>query len=112
MPTIFYVATLLVCFHGECTRFESAPYSKNIGVAQCEKMLRYTFQTQVGPYYDNIINFEKDKPEDIEIVYAGCDTTKRNPENDNDWKIVPESNKDLLPNLNDLQWQQQKGEEL
>ena len=55
MPDIFYVAMLIVCFHGDCTRFESAPYSKNIGVEECQKMLKYTFQTQVGPYYDDII---------------------------------------------------------
>ena len=98
MPDIFYVAMLIVCFHGDCTRFESAPYSKNIGVEECQKMLKYTFQTQVGPYYDNIIDFEKDKPEDVKITYAGCDTTQRRPEDSNDWKIIPDVNKDLIPN--------------
>ena len=47
MPEIFYVAMLIVCFNGDCTRFESAPYSKNIGVEQCQRMLKYTFQTQM-----------------------------------------------------------------
>ena len=111
MPEIFYVAMLIVCFHGDCTRFESAPYSKNIGVEECQKMLKYTFQTQVGPHYDAIIDFEKDKPEDIKITYAGCDTTQRRPD-DNDWKIIPDVDKDLIPNQNDLKWQQQKGREL
>ena len=112
MPEIFYVAMLIVCFNGDCTRFESAPYSKNIGVEQCQKMLKYTFQTQVGPYYDKIIDFEKDNPEDIKITYAGCDTTQRRPADDNDWNIVPDVDKDLIPNQNDLKWQQQKGREL
>ena len=31
-------------------------------------MLVYTFKTQVGPYYDKIIDFEKDNPEDIKLV--------------------------------------------
>ena len=111
MPEIFYVAMLIVCFNGECTKFESAPYSKNIGVEQCQKMLKYTFQTQVGPYYDKIIDFEKDNPEDIKITYAGCDTTQRRPEDSNDWKITPDVDKDLIPNPNDLRWQQKKGKE-
>jgi hypothetical protein len=77
MPDIFYVAMLIVCFHGDCTRFD----------------------------------FEKDKPEDIKITYAGCDTTQRRPE-DNNWKIIPDVDKDLIPNQNDLKWQQQKGKEI
>ena len=112
MPEIFYVAMLIVCFQVDCTRFESAPYSKNIGVEQCQKMLRYTFQTQVGPYYDEIIDFEQSVPEDLIIQYAGCDTTERRPETDNDWKIIPDIDKDLIPDQNDLRWQQQKGNEI
>ena len=113
MPEIFHVAMLLVCFHGECTTFESAPYAKNIGIEHCQKMLRYTFQTQVGPYYDEIIDFEKDKPEDVKIIYAGCDKTNRKPEEDNDWKITPNVDPNLhQENQDDLRWQQQKGREL
>ena len=108
MTEIFYVAMLIVCFHGDCTRFESAPYSKNIGVEQCQSMLKYTFQTQVGPYYDHIIDFEQSVPEDIVIKYAGCDTTQRRPEDSNEWKIIPDVDKDLIPNQNDLRWQQEQ----
>ena len=51
--------------------------------------------------------------EDIEITYAGCDTTQRRPDTDNDWRIQPNVNPELFaPDQNDLQWQQQKGEEL
>ena len=75
-------------------------------------MLRYTFQTQVGPYYDKIIDFEQSVPEDLIIQYAGCDTTQRRPETDNDWKIIPDIDKDLIPDQNDLRWQQQKGNEI
>ena len=113
MPEIFYVAMLVVCLHGECTTFESAPYSKNISADQCQRMLIYTFQTQVGPYYDKIIDFEKDNPEDIKIKYAGCDTTKRNPEDDNDWRITPNVDPELhSPDQNDLKWQQEKGKDI
>jgi len=113
MPDIFYVAMLIVCFHGDCVRFESAPYSNNIGVEQCQKMLKYTFQTQVGPYYDELIDFEKDQPEDIRIEYAGCDTTQRRPYTDNEWRIIPDANPEhIIPDQNDLRWQQQKGQEL
>jgi hypothetical protein len=112
VPEIFYAAILIVCFHGDCTRFESVPYSKNIGYEYCQKMLRYTFQTQVGPYYDKIIDFEQSVPEDLIIQYAGCDTTQRRPETDNDWKIIPDIDKDLIPDQNDLRWQQQKGNEI
>ena len=108
MPEIFYVAMLIVCFHGECTQFESAPYKKNISYEHCQKMLSYTFQTQVGPYYDKIIDFEKDKPEVVKITYAGCDVTDRRPEDSNEWKITPDVDKDLIPNQNDLRWQQEQ----
>ena len=111
MPTIFYVAILVACFQGDCVQFESAPYKKDKSSEFCQKMLTYTFQTQVGPYYDEIINFEKDQPEDIKITYAGCDTTQRRPD-DNNWKIIPDVDKDLIPNQNDLKWQQQKGKEI
>ena len=57
MPELFYVATLVMCLHGECTKFESAPYSKNIGAEHCMKMVEYVFQTQAGPHYENIIDF-------------------------------------------------------
>ena len=113
MPEIFQVAMLVVCLHGDCPKFESAPYQKNISADFCQQMLVYTFQTQVGPYYDKILDFEKDSPEDIEITYAGCDTTQRRPDTDNDWRIQPNVNPELFaPDQNDLKWQQQKGEEL
>ena len=113
MPEIFHVAMLVVCLHGECTTFESAPYSKNISADQCQRMLIYTFQTHVGPYYDKIIDFEKDNPEDIKIKYAGCDTTNRNPEDDNDWRITPNADPEhLIPDQNDLKWQQEKGKDI
>ena len=113
MPEIFHVAMLLMCFHGECTQFESAPYAKNISVDQCQNMLRYTFQTQAGPYYDKLIDFDVDTPEDLKIVYAGCDTTQRRPEEDNNWKITPNADPEVYRNdPNNLIWQQQKGEEL
>ena len=110
MPTIYFVASILMCFHGDCTKFESAPYSKNISMEYCQKMLLYTFQTQVGPYYDKIIDFEKDSPEDLRIVYSGCDKTGRTPEDSNDWKIIPNVDPELIiPEQNDLRWQQEQG---
>jgi len=113
MPELFQVAMLVVCLHGDCTKFESAPYQKNISADFCQQMLVYTFQTQVGPYYDKILDFEKDNPEDVKITYAGCDTTQRRPDTDNDWRIQPNVNPELFaPDQNDLQWQQQKGQEL
>jgi hypothetical protein len=74
MLEIFYVAIILVCFRGDCTSFESAPYSEDL--------------TQAGPYYDERIDFERDKPEDIEIMYSGCDRTKRNSKDSNEWRIT------------------------
>ena len=63
----------------------------------CKKMLTYTFQTQVGPYYDKIIDFDVDKPEEVKVMYAGCDKTGRTPENNsNDWKIVPNVDPEIL----------------
>lgn len=113
MPEVFKVAMLIVCFHNECTTFESAPYSRDLSADFCQKMLVYTFQNQVGPYYDKIIDFEKDKPEDIKIKFAGCDTTQRRPDTDNDWRIIPNADPEhIIPDQNDLQWQQQKGQEL
>ena len=41
-----------MCFQGDCTKFESAPYSRDLSLENCKKMLTYTFQTQVGPYYE------------------------------------------------------------
>lgn len=76
MITVFYIATLMVCFHGECTEFKSAPYSYDTSIINCTHMLERVFQTQVGPYYDNIINFDIDKPEDIKITYSSCDVAK------------------------------------
>ena len=113
MPEIFHVAMLLVCLNGECTTFESAPYAKNISLEQCQNMLRYTFETQAGPYYDKIIDFDVDKPEDIKIIYAGCDKTDRRPEEDNNWRITPNADPELYKNdPNNLIWQQQKGNEI
>lgn len=113
MPEVFKVAMLLVCFHGDCTRFESAPYSRDLSQEFCRKMLVHTFQTQVGPYYDKIIDFEKDSPEDIKITYAGCDITQRRPDTDNDWRITPNADPEhIIPDQNDLQWQQEKGQDL
>ena len=110
MPVIYFVASILMCFHGDCTKFESAPYSKNLSMEHCQKMLLYTFQTQVGPYYDKIIDFEKDKPEDLQIIYSGCDKTGRTPEDSNDWKIIPNVDPELIiPEQNDLRWQQEQG---
>jgi len=111
MPELFYVATLVMCLHGDCTKFESVPYSRNIGAEFCQKMLTYTFQTQVGPHYDKIIDFEKDNPEDVKITYAGCDTTQRRPDDfdGKDWRL--EQKIDPAPyidNPNDLRWQQQQ----
>ena len=113
MPVIYYVATIVMCFHGVCTQFESVPYAKNVSADNCQKMLVYTFQTQVGPYYDKIIDFDKDSPEDITIQYAGCDTTQRTPEDSNEWKITPDVAPELLvPDQNDLRWQQEQGEKI
>jgi len=110
MSEIFYVAMLLICFKGECTTFESAPYSKDLSEANCQTMIQYTFQVKAGPYYDNLIDFEKDKPEDIKIVYAGCDITDRK---DNDWKITPNVDPDIYKqNQNILQWKDQDGNDI
>ena len=111
MPEVFYVATLVMCLHGECTKFESAPYSRDISIQNCAKIIEYVFQTQAGPHYVNIIDFSKDKPEDIKIQYAGCDTTQRRPEDidGKEWRLE----KDIDPtpytnNPNDLRWQQEQ----
>ena len=109
MLEIFHVAILLICFRGECTTFESAPYSKDLSLENCERMLSYTFQTQVGPYYDNIIDFDKDKPEDIEIVDGKCDTTDRR---DNLWKITPNANPDLNEDKQENIWRLEREQEI
>ena len=107
---IFHLALLLICFHGECTTFESAPYSKDLSLENCERMLSYTFQTKVGPYYDDIIDFDKDKPEDIKIVYGGCDPTTRT---DNDWKITPNADPEIYKEKErKLKWENEDGEEI
>ena len=76
MSTIFHVAFLVMCFNGDCIRFESVPYSHNISHEQCMKMLEYTFKTQVGPYYDEVIDFEQSVPADLIIAKSGCDVIK------------------------------------
>jgi hypothetical protein len=73
MNTIFYVAVMTVCLHGECTKFESYPFSHDVRITNCVNMLEKVFITKVGPHYDNIIDFDKDKPEDLKITYSGCD---------------------------------------
>lgn len=116
MPTVFYVAWLVVCLSGDCTRFESVPYYKNVSARACESMLRHTFTGLVGPHYDNIIDFENTSPDDIVIQAAGCDTTDRRPEDDDgkEWRIVPGGeplNEKYYPpdvDKNDLRWQQQQ----
>ena len=73
-------------------------------------MLKYTFQTQAGPYYDKLIDFDVDTPEDLKIVYAGCDATQRT---DNNWKITPNADPEVYRNdPNNLIWQQQQGQDL
>tara|TARA_B100001059_G_scaffold32061_1_gene25860 strand:+ start:1436 stop:1822 length:387 start_codon:yes stop_codon:yes gene_type:complete len=108
MPEIFHVAIMLICFHGNCTSFESVPFIQETSQEQCQNMLRWTFETQAGPYYDEKIDFEKDKPEDIDIVYAGCDQTGRTPDNSNQWRIIENINPDLYrpSNPDDTRWQQ------
>ena len=64
---------MVICFHGECTRFESVPYSYSGKYDYCMTMLERVFITQVGPHYDNIINFDVDSPEDLIITHSGCD---------------------------------------
>ena len=104
MPVIYFVAYLVVCFHGECTRFESAPYKKDLSIDFFQRILEHTFQTQVGPYYDEIIDFEQSVPEDLQIIEAGCDTTDHIPEDE--WELMPDVDKE--PNQNDLRWQQEQ----
>ena len=111
MPELFYVATLVMCLHGECTKFESVPYSRDISAEFCMKMLEYTFQTQAGPHYDTVIDFSKDSPEDLKVTYAGCDITERRPDDfdGKDWRL--EEKIDPTPyidNPNDLRWQQEQ----
>ena len=106
---IFHVAMLLICFHGECTTFESAPYSKDLSLENCERMLSYTFQTQVGPYYDAKIDFNKDSPEDIKIVDGGCDVTDRR---DKLWKITPNADPELDKNNQENIWRLEREQEI
>ena len=74
------------------------------------KMLEYTFKTQVGPYYDKVIDFEQSIPADLIIADSGCDTTQRRPEDfdGKNWRIEDTPPVDVLPDQNDLQWQQQQ----
>ena len=109
MLEIFHVAMLLICFNGECTTFESAPYSKDLSLENCERMLSYTFQTQVGPYYDAKIDFNKDSPEDIKIVDGGCDVTDRR---DKLWKIIPNVNPELDKNNQENIWRLEREQEI
>ena len=108
MSEIFYVAIMIICFHGDCTSFESAPYSEDLNQEQCQNILRWTFQTQAGPYYDERIDFERDKPEDIEIKYSGCDRTKRNSKDSNEWRITEGVNPKLYTpsDPDDTRWLQ------
>ena len=121
MPEVFYVATLVMCLHGDCTKFESAPYKENISADFCQQMLVYTFQNTVGPYYDKRIDFETTDPNDIKIKAAGCDTTQRTPEDDDGktWRIGPEE--DIEPRdyqlhrdekQNDIRSQQEREHEI
>ena len=42
-------------------------------------------------------SFDIDKPEEVKVMYAGCDKTGRTPENNsNDWKIVPNVDPEVL----------------
>ena len=74
------------------------------------KMLEYTFKTQVGPYYDEVIDFEQSVPEDLIIADSGCDTTDRRPEDfdGNNWRIESEPPGTVIPDQNDLRWQQEQ----
>jgi hypothetical protein len=65
---------------------------------------------QVGPYYDNIIDFEQAVPEDLIIANSGCDTTQRRPGDfdGKNWRIEGTPPVDVLPDQNDLKWQQQQ----
>ena len=68
----------------------------------------FSFFTRTGA-----VNKEKDSPEDIKITYAGCDITQRRPETDNDWRIIPNADPEhIIPDKNDLRWQQEKGQDL
>jgi len=114
MPTIFQVAFIVMCWQGDCTRFESVPYAKNQSTQHCEKMLRWMFEATVGPYYDDKIDFEKTNPDDMKIQEAGCEPTKRVPEDVDglEWRIEPKyispQNENFLQDQNDLKWQQQQ----
>ena len=66
----------------------------------------------VGIQYEKIINFDVDKPEDIQITYSGCDKADELPGNPDSWHLEnDEQFKSLInpyPNQNDLQWQQEQ----
>ena len=114
MPTIFQVAFIVMCWQGDCTRFESVPYSKNISHEHCQKMLSWMFTNTVGPYYDERIDFDNSSPDDMKILNAGCEHTTRVPEDSDgtDWRIEPKDlspeDEEFLQDQNDLKWQQQQ----
>ena len=114
MDTVFQVAFIIMCWQGDCTRFESTPYPMTGDLKHCEGMLRHVFTNTVGPYYDERIDFEKDSPDDLIIEDAGCEHTNRTPEDidGREWRIKPKwqspKHKDFLQDPNDLRWQQQQ----
>ena len=112
MQTVFQVAFIVMCWQGDCTRFESVPYAMNESPQHCEKMLRWMFTNSVGPHYDDIIDFDNSSPEDIIIDDAGCEPTQREPQDGDEWRIERQwdspKNEKFLQDQNDLQWQQQQ----
>ena len=113
MQTVFQVAFIVMCWQGECTRFESTPYAMNQSLTHCEKMLRHVFTNTVGPYYDDKIDFDNSSPDDLTIKDAGCEHTTREPEEDGEWRIerdewISPQNDKFLQDQNDLKWQQQQ----
>ena len=112
MDTVFQVAFIVMCWQGDCTRFESSPYPMTSDIKHCEQVLRQVFTNSVGPYYDDKIDFETTSPEDLRIQDAGCEHTMRVPEEGTEWKIKPKwqspKHKDFLQDPNDLRWQQQQ----
>ena len=112
MDTVFQVAFIIMCWQGDCTRFESNPYPMTSDIKHCEQVLRQVFTNTVGPYYDDKIDFETTSPEDLRIQDAGCEHTMRVPEEGTEWKIKPKwqspKHEDFLQDPNDLKWQQQQ----
>jgi len=114
VDTVFQVAFIIMCWQGDCTRFESTPYAMNQSLTHCEKMLRHVFTNTVGPYYDERIDFDTTNPEELQIKDAGCEHTTRVPEDSDgrEWRIEPKwqspKNDKYLQDPNDLRWQQQQ----